>query len=201
MYNFQLSNNTYSVLFGQVIYLVRDPRGIFCSRLRFQQYQLMTQARFMSRVRQVCTLFTKNINFIKNVSTNPTLADTFRENFILVRHEDIVQKPLDMAEKIYRFVGIAMAKGVKEFAQANVIVRSWHAPNLTAKPLSQMSNLSNWQINMGFEKVLLVQRMCTDPMQVLGYHGIENETDLKNAEHRITGQVNHTVPFHVGLEK
>ena len=184
-----------------MIYLIRDPRGVFSSRLSLVQFHHWTKSQFLEGVAGECRKYSKNIDFIRSVPTNPDLAELFKENFIIQRHEDLVKNPSEMACRLYRFLKLEIPEQVETFAKSNVIVRSWHEPNMTEKSPYPFKGqqLSSWQVNLAFEKVLQIQNICQNPMKTFGYGVIHNRADMDDANVAITGAVDGTLPYYIGL--
>ena len=114
---------------------------------------------------------------------------------------DLVKNPSEMARRLYKFLQLEIPEQVETFAESNVIVRSWHEPNMTEKSPSPFKGLqlSSWQVNLSFEKVLQIQNICQIPMKTFGYGVIHNRADMDDVNIAITGAVDDTLPFYIGL--
>ena len=174
---------------------------MFSSRLPLKPFCHWNQSQFLEGVESECRKYSKNIEFIRSVPTNPELAKLFKENFVIQRHEDFVKNSSEMASRLYRFLKLEMPEQVKTFAESNVIVRSWHEPNMTEKSPapSKGQQLSGWQVNLPFEKVLQIQNICQKPMKTFGYGVIHNKADVDDVNIAITGAVDDTLPYYIGL--
>ena len=97
------------------IFLVRDPRGIFNSRLRISKVQYHEKGREKDIAKKLgahCKKMSLNIRFIQG-------SKFWSERTMVVRYEDIALEPKKFATKLYENIGIDYIKDIDEWIDEN----------------------------------------------------------------------------------
>ncbi|KAI0216847.1 Carbohydrate sulfotransferase 1 [Lamellibrachia satsuma] len=112
----------------QIVHLLRDPRGVFSSRITIVQYKSKQQRSAYIR-ENFDVLVGKASNHCKSVRDTLVMlaswkaADpSFNDFYHLVRYEDFAYHPEDMARTLYSSLGISLHKNVKATTEGNKAV-------------------------------------------------------------------------------
>ncbi|XP_077991615.1 carbohydrate sulfotransferase 3-like [Glandiceps talaboti] len=154
----------------KVIHLVRDPRGMASSRREFERIKdgnaLNDKFRLPEKLEEVitddCIWLDTNYLSAKNAD------DTFKKNYMLVRYEDLADRPSEIVPKMYDFVGIPMHQVIKDKIEA---------------PGQKLGNGQAWRKKLNFDEVRRIQEICPDRVfKTFGYVKVENADQLTNTE-------------------
>ncbi|XP_072043314.1 carbohydrate sulfotransferase 1-like [Amphiura filiformis] len=138
----------------KVIQLVRDPRGVYLSRKVMPDVVDMELSE--------CDELKNNLKYWKDPP--PWL----KGRYMLLRYEDLVDKPIQMVQIIYNFLGIPVPEHVKTWLLIN------------AKKLPFKSAYS-WRTKINYETMVNVQEYCMEILLMTGYKAINSKrylTDL-----------------------
>ena len=97
------------------IFLVRDPRGIFNSRLRIskvQYHEKGTEKNIAKKLGAHCQKMSDNIKFIQN-------SPFWNERTMIVRYEDIALEPKKFAKKLYGNIGLDYISDIDQWIDDN----------------------------------------------------------------------------------
>ncbi|XP_077997384.1 carbohydrate sulfotransferase 1-like [Glandiceps talaboti] len=154
----------------KVIHLVRDPRGMVSSREVFEHlcYTENTTTRmpaittFKLFTQYYCQWLEANI---KSILRGPAWL---QEHLIIVRYEDLADRPEDIVPKLYDFIGLPMHADVKRMF-------------IDVDP--KRGNGEAWRYKLPYNRTLLVQDICSDEVfRAFGYMKIGNESDLRDKD-------------------
>ena len=188
-----------NILYLQVIYLVRDPRGVANSRIAIN---FMTEGpRFTKQLKRECGKYDKNIDLLMKSSTNDDLKHLLQTNLVVVRYEDIIQNLYGIARKLYKFVNLDMPREVEEFAKSNAYVGVWTNPNVNKNRASydEKKNLQRWRRELHFSTVQQIQDICGYSMNTFGYTLIRKESDMRKLNYSVIGKVDGQLPCYMDL--
>ena len=97
------------------IFLVRDPRGIFNSRLRIskvQYHEKGTEKNIAKKLGAHCQKISDNIKFIQN-------SPFWSERTMIVRYEDVAVEPKKFAKKLYGNIGLYYINDIDQWIDDN----------------------------------------------------------------------------------
>ena len=97
------------------IFLVRDPRGIFNSRLRIskvQYHEKGTEKNIAKKLGAHCQKMSDNIKFIQN-------SPFWSERTMIVRYEDVAVEPKKFAKKLYGNIGLDYINDIDQWIDDN----------------------------------------------------------------------------------
>ena len=162
----------------KVIHLVRDPRAILNSCIMRNSRQNWTVAALTKYARELCGATLRNIKYA--VSAPPWLQG----HYTLLRYEDLATSPHQIAEQLYKFVGINISPRVRVWidrvtregwgsvSASDPASRSYSAQNLT-------DSVKTWRLQMPYSLVRVVETECYEVMNLLGYTVVEDEEELR----------------------
>ncbi|XP_077997880.1 carbohydrate sulfotransferase 1-like [Glandiceps talaboti] len=144
----------------KVIYLVRDPRSRLSSRLKGyrESYPDATKIlQFRSSAFNYCEWMKRTMKGFKE------RPKELRDNFILVRYEDLTDRPNDIVPMLYDFVGVPIHETIEQLMLDN--------------QLSEKSS-NSWMDRFSFEAVSIVQELCSEELfDAYGYVTVKSEQD------------------------
>ncbi|XP_006814925.1 carbohydrate sulfotransferase 1-like [Saccoglossus kowalevskii] len=149
----------------KVIILVRDPRGMISSRERFQVWRFSNEwsrkvnlPKFKHAVQNHCQWLDANI---QAVLYGP---EWFKASYIVVRYEDLTDRPFELVPKLYDFIGLD-AKDI-----------SAEMYNVT-----KIGNGMAWRHVLPWERTLTAQSSCPgNVFDVFGYVKAKSEHELRD---------------------
>ena len=178
-----------------VIFLVRDPRGFFWSRMKvFGQPKLQTLPHFAQEMCRGRML--KDVRAI----TELFLKAPHRVRFL--RYEDLALRPVEVSRNIYRFADLAWTDGIQSAIINQTYSRGGHhhdnnnsvtaaklrprrgrrgrypAYSLT-RPDSYLAATA-WRASVPWEVSVAVEEACGAVMDLLGYSPFSAARDLRN---------------------
>ncbi|XP_077987521.1 carbohydrate sulfotransferase 3-like [Glandiceps talaboti] len=176
----------------KVINLVRDPRAMMSSLMPVYYSKWNFNKKQNNKIRDVSDLNEYLTDILKQyceqmhrnyilLNANTSLTHAWKENFIVLRFEDIALNPKKYADIMYSHVGIDIDKKVYEWIDNNTnATEHEHGGFGTAKKSSAVIN--DWQSKMTFNLVKKIQNyaVCTEYMSQLQYNFVENVSMYKN---------------------
>ncbi|GFS13639.1 carbohydrate sulfotransferase [Elysia marginata] len=90
----------------RLVHLVRDPRGVLLSRMRFNQ---KTKGEMHKNYTSICR------RMLADMKDTVHLNKNHWGRILTVRYEDLAQDLLSITSKIYKFVGLEMLPSVRDF--------------------------------------------------------------------------------------
>ncbi|XP_077987523.1 carbohydrate sulfotransferase 3-like [Glandiceps talaboti] len=181
----------------KVINLVRDPRSMMSSLMPVYYSNWLFNKKQNNKIRNVGDLNEYLTDILKQyceqmhrnyilLNANTTVTHAWKENFIVLRFEDIALNPKKYADIMYSHVEIDIDKKVYEWIDNNTnAAQHQHGGFGTAKKSSAVIN--DWQNRMTFNLVKKIQdyAVCREYMNQLQYKFVQNEYMLKNRNIRL----------------
>ncbi|XP_033099802.1 carbohydrate sulfotransferase 1-like [Anneissia japonica] len=176
----------------KIIHLVRDPRGTANSRRSYYGKKALRLNGSLPTLGKMGLLIENNP---RRMNTIPQLCQWMRNTlsyaikrpkwlegrYKILRYEDFSVNPLEMTEKIYKFIGLPLPTNVKEWLVSNTNSQISKKPTLFSTSRNSSYTATSWRSSLSLEEVLHVQHLCSDVMAELGYVKIYNEADLINS--------------------
>ena len=148
----------------KVINYVRDPRGVVESRIRHIHHG--------SEKNKITALVHNAINLCKKVSNDikeyRALAKQFPMNFMTLRYEDLIDKPIDNLRSIYKFIGEDLPNDVVTFFEDSLHANASSGP-MGIKRKNATAAATQWQKNLDKDDLYIINRVCGDVMMAMGY--------------------------------
>ena len=167
----------------KVIHLVRDPRGMIASRAKAISEPLET---FWDETRAALINYCWSNLHNKEVGTNLT---KFRDNYLLLRYEDVCVDPQEAARRIYNFTGLG---DVPETVSTWISTHTSHEiPGTYSTSRVSSKAYESWRFGLTYPISKTIEKVgkCAQMMQQFGYLSAENEVHLKNLTLSLVGEV------------
>ena len=149
----------------KIIHLVRDPRAVFLSR------ENIADIIHQKNVSNPCPRLKRNLQFWLNTPS------WLQNKYLLVRYEDLAEKPLLVASRMYKFLNINMPLSVKVWIKQNT---NQNKGGKFSHTRDSRSAAMKWRTNLSFQKVQYVQSRCQSVMDLLGYNQVKTKELLTN---------------------
>lgn len=172
----------------RIIHLVRDPRGVFNSRLR-QTADLYADSNVIMEGMQekpdsdreyiVMGEICRSQAEIYQMATNRSTGD-LDGRYLMVRYEDMVNDPIIKAGQMYQFANLPFTPTLKKW-----IYNMTHGKGqgdsfiITSRDARNVSRA--WRNNLPFKTIQNVQNICAEAMDVFGYRHLASEADQKDS--------------------
>ncbi|XP_078525632.1 carbohydrate sulfotransferase 5-like [Lissotriton helveticus] len=170
----------------KIIHLIRDPRAVFHSREKIKK-ELTRDSNIMVGLKnnnksdgifkvmdEICK---SHIQIYKGATQ--ALPSHLRNRYMMVRYEDIVKNPLEIAEQMYAFTGLKCTPKLEmwlhKLTHGDGSGRKFIITSRNALMVSKA-----WRKVVPFEKIERVQRICKKAMDLLGYQLANTEIEQKN---------------------
>ncbi|XP_072029898.1 carbohydrate sulfotransferase 1-like [Amphiura filiformis] len=151
----------------RIIHLVRDPRAVFLSR----KLVIGMMENPHKNISSSCPRLEQNIKYWLDT------PDWLQKRYLLVRYEDLADRPLRIASDIYKFLGIQMSVSVKHWIKQNT---DHNAGNSFSRTRNSHSTSVKWRTALNMNEVDNIQSTCHNVMRLLGYKEVTSHARLRN---------------------
>jgi len=184
----------------KVIFLVRDPRGVYNSRSSGAISGWCNQ--------DVCAnpvVGCQDLN--SDIKAAFDLETRYPGSVRLVRYEDLSMFPEDTSMDMLDFLDLPYTKGIAEYIETHTSREKLKViKNKKTKKIEQKKNPYGtarnstatafaWREQLGLEKTKAIQEACLEPMEKLGYKMLLNEEDLRSQDLPIEKTADQVWPF------
>uniref|UniRef100_UPI00398F5EDD carbohydrate sulfotransferase 2-like n=1 Tax=Pristiophorus japonicus TaxID=55135 RepID=UPI00398F5EDD len=176
----------------KVVHLVRDPRAVGSSRLRSRhgliRENLQVLRRLHERRQPPVARLPPDLNAVGALEVlcaglNRSLAlarrPPYRDNYLLLRFEDLLARPLHSLRRLYAFAGLRVTRELEGF----LLGLSGGRRHNQSEPFAVSARdaglvASGWRGQLGMETVEKVQGFCGGAMRQLGYQMVKDRAQL-----------------------
>lgn len=176
----------------RIIFLVRDPRGMYNSRIKTVGGWTNTKRWRNDNIKIQCSPAMSSINYIDSER-----GTWLRDKILFIRYEDIAIQPEIYVKKIYDFIGCQTDQGDQNTCGYNTITNNFLKLTHTNQTLNQVENMSDkkkahstghrnsnevaykWLKEIDFSEMKIIQDHC-DPKfwSTFGYKEYLTEEEL-----------------------
>uniref|UniRef100_A0A8C4X6F0 Sulfotransferase n=1 Tax=Erpetoichthys calabaricus TaxID=27687 RepID=A0A8C4X6F0_ERPCA len=170
----------------KIVHLVRDPRGILASRMtafmdQFRAWKIWNATGRrphyidLSQITRTCT------DLSDSVETGFSKPAWLKGKYMLIRYEDLAKEPVQKAKEIYKFIGLGMDPKVHTWILQNTNGSNNAEGNYKfTTTRNSKATAESWRLNLAFDIVQTVQRLCNTTLSQLGYKSVGSIDDLRN---------------------
>lgn len=171
----------------KVVHLVRDPRAVLNSRVIDTSHENWTIKSVREHAQTMCR------DMLRNIKYAVSAPSWLQGRYTLLRYEDLATNPHQIAEQLYKFVGVNIASQVRLWIDRS-LRDGFASPSLLDSIYRQFSysaqNLTNsvhkWRAQMPYSIVRLIETECYEVMNLLGYKIVEDEDELRTVSFPLT---------------
>lgn len=168
----------------RLVHLVRDPRGVLLSRMRFNK---KTTGEMHKNYTSICH------RMVADVKETIRLNKKHWGRILTVRYEDLAQDLLSITTKMYEFVGLEMLPSVRGFLNrmSSKDARGVHG-KIAAKSTFRSDPFKTaykWRQDLPFSLIKEVDKSCQELYSLLGYKTFQKKARLRNM--RFTAKTKH----------
>jgi len=172
----------------KIVHLVRDPRAIVYTHFLTQNASTMTNSteHLKEYSRKLCQ------DMLLNIKYAITAPSWLQGKYTLLRYEDLGTNPHQVAELVYKFVGVPMAPQVRVWLDKLAYgskdgyssTRSSFASSSSSGSMEEFlttnltSSVHNWRVQMQYQAVRMIETECYEVMNLLGYKIVDDEEEL-----------------------
>lgn len=149
----------------KIIFLYRDPRGIFSSRQK-----LIGESLAFKTVEKTCDMYSKTIAKSKQLG----------DDFLSIRYEDISMDPMAAAEKIYDFVNEKLPSSVRKWISGTMNAEDTKTKSKYSTNKDPIATMTKWRFAQKYEHTQFLQNVCSDYIKEGGYLEVQSASDLVN---------------------
>lgn len=150
----------------KVVHLVRDPRGMYASRMRVEPQSVSMQT--------MCR------DLLKDYHTSLILRSNHSDDFMQIRYEDFSRDPIAMTESILEFAGLGDSQRVLKHLKYNIRAGKSDLRNMYSTKRNSSSVWYSWRDKLGHDDVTKIQESCRPFMDLMGYRLAPPEGNLTN---------------------
>ena len=170
----------------KVIQLVRDPRGTYLSRGRFENGK-------RKPIHRECQTTLNDLQYIRKLYR--TYGAIIKKSVYFLRYEDLAIRPMRTIFQVFKFLGVNPDKYVKTWVEdlqrRNTVgkgVPNSDAFNVTEFRLTYQTTkreypdktANAWRIHINMAMNLMIQDGCRDMMKEFGYRIFKTHDQLRN---------------------
>uniref|UniRef100_A0A452HJG7 Sulfotransferase n=1 Tax=Gopherus agassizii TaxID=38772 RepID=A0A452HJG7_9SAUR len=165
----------------KVIHLVRDPRAVASSRIK-SRHKLNSKKEggggsdyhALGAMEVICS------SMAKTLQTALRPPDWLKNNYLVVRYEDLVVDPIKTVRQVYGFVNLVVSPEMEKFA-----LNMTSGPGYSSKPFvvsarNATQAVSAWRTALSFQQIKQVEDYCHQPMAILGYERVNSPEEVKD---------------------
>ena len=182
-----------------IVNLVRDPRGMFTSRVQLVQ-KLHKQGSSFEEIYKNQDVETHCKNLVDNYMYMTWLthnASSVANKLVVIRYEDFAYQPIDMAAKLYSFLNFKEPKHFEKWIlDLTKPASSNHtrAGQIYGVKKNSSKIAESWRQVMPFELVLEVQNYCRQALDIYGYQAIDTQEELRNTSLSLVNALRSDIP-------
>ncbi|CAN8006688.1 unnamed protein product, partial [Ixodes hexagonus] len=155
-----------------MVHLVRDPRGIWSSRLRRPGCLQSTGCR---SVETLCKEMREDIGEFE------AIRRAFPDKIVKVRYEDVALSPVKKVKELYHRLRLNFTRRVSRFIDTHMTnTRERGQRHAYSTIRNSVRTALLWRSRLNFSEVLMVQSACPDVFLRLEYPIVTSEMELNN---------------------
>ncbi|XP_006822513.2 carbohydrate sulfotransferase 3-like [Saccoglossus kowalevskii] len=150
---------------AKVIQIVRDPRAMINSRIKFEhldtcEKQGKSAQKISDASKNYCIWLKTNIDAVRNGS------EWLKKHYMIVRYEDLTSRPRQLVLQMYAFIGVSATDEIDKILSSQ-----------KSKPVNAVA----WRYSLPFNQTRIVQNNCHDDIfETLGYVTVHNKNQQHN---------------------
>ena len=171
----------------KVVHLVRDPRGVLNTRVVHNSYENWTVKSVRDHAQTLCR------DMLRNIKYAVSAPSWLQGRYTLLRYEDLAMNPHQIAEQLYKFVGVNIAPQVRLWIDRTLregFVFPSHLDSTYRQLSYSAQNLTDsvqkWRAQIPYSIVRLIETECYEVMNLLGYKIVEDEDELRTVSFPLT---------------
>lgn len=171
----------------KVVHLVRDPRAVLNMRVIRNSHENWTRKSVREHAKTLCR------DMLRNIKYAVSAPSWLQGRYTLLRYEDLAMNPHQIAEQLYKFVGVNIDPQVRlwidrtlrdGFASPSPLDSIYRQFSYTVQNLTD--SVQKWRAQMPYPVVRLIETECYEVMNLLGYKIVEDEDELRTVSFPLT---------------
>ena len=171
----------------KVVHLVRDPRAVLNMRVMHNSHENWTRKSVREHAKTLCR------DMLRNIKYAVSAPSWLQGRYTLLRYEDLAMNPHQIAEQLYKFVGVNIDPQVRlwidrtlrdGFASPSPLDSIYRQFSYTVQNLTD--SVQKWRAQMPYPVVRLIETECYEVMNLLGYKIVEDEDELRTVSFPLT---------------
>ncbi|XP_035691003.1 carbohydrate sulfotransferase 1-like [Branchiostoma floridae] len=165
----------------KVVHLIRDPRGIYNSRVNEKRGEKGAPDTVAEQMNFLCKREAYNLQVGR--SPLPWLAGRYK----LFRYEDIAQRPLQQVQLLYDFVGLPLPSHVTQWIMDNTQADGDSSLYTTSRNSSATAHA--WRHAVPWQYAQKVEGTCAKMLDLAGYKRAPSEAHLYDMSYSLMGPI------------
>ncbi|KAL5022631.1 hypothetical protein ScPMuIL_001786 [Solemya velum] len=154
----------------KIVHLVRDPRAVLYSQLLVGNYNF----------RSLPAVAQKHCNsVISDLQVGSEIGAAYRNSYYVLRYENLANTPIQVSEKLYKFIDRNFTQKVKNFVFLNTLSGKPDNGNIGITRSNSREHIDLWRRVLSIGYARPIDLACGNVYKRLGYLPAES-TNLKN---------------------
>ncbi|CAH1233775.1 CHST1 [Branchiostoma lanceolatum] len=165
----------------KVVHLIRDPRGIYNSRVNEKRREKGAPDTVAEQMNFLCKREAYNLQVGR--SPLPWLTGRYK----LFRYEDIAQRPLQQVQLLYDFVGLPLPQHVTQWIKDNT--QEDRDSSLYTTSRNSSATAHAWRHAVPWRYAQKVESTCAKMLDLAGYKRAPSENHLHDISYGLMGDI------------
>lgn len=158
-----------------VIHILRDPRNVLAS------FKYMTYAKYPACLTSIFNSLDAMSNIVQN-------EKKLKKRFIYLKYEDLLQKPQETMNLIFKFLDIKKIKINFKKKNFNYLGKKWKVNSSFQNNIENNSkfdikkSLNSYKLHLNKKELFLTELVCGDLMKKFGYKLSKNRSKISKKE-------------------
>lgn len=171
-----------------IVHLVRDPRAVFRSREHTTQ-ELKTDSQIvMGQKRQKLKEEDQPYYVMQVICQSQleiyraaqSLPKALKQRYLLMRYEDLVRDPLSQTARMYEYAGLEFLPWLQTWVLNITRGKGMGSHAFRTNSRNALNVSQAWRWSLPYGKVSQLQKVCSNAMNLLGYHLVGSEQEQRN---------------------
>ncbi|XP_066296422.1 carbohydrate sulfotransferase 1-like [Branchiostoma lanceolatum] len=169
----------------KIVHLVRDPRAIVTSRLSLRHRLRQTFSPNLlneTEINELCSWIPRN-------AVTKDVPSPWRDRYVMVRYEDLAERPELMTERLYEFLDVPLNDSVLHWVRENTKGDGKRPDRFSTKHHDANATTKIWRYRLSFPAVAKVQELCDDAMKMAGYKKVDSPETLTDLQTSLSDKI------------
>ena len=167
----------------KIVFLVRDPRAVIPSSLSVRFYEEQGGVGKLGTRKfsyDLCKITEENLYFLRH------LPDWLRSRIMLLRYEDLANKPLKQMRRLYKFAGLSVIESVADWLnRVTHPSKSRDEIKITGSQAAftvddAQAAINRWRWKVHPHEIAIIEKYCKNVIKLMGYTLLHNSFELQS---------------------